>query len=819
MRQCGYGLRVLKLPANKTPTSTSRAGAATGSADQIAKGEEVGPQPKVPARAPGLAGAEHKSAVGDVASKGLAKPKVSAVYEKVRSAVPGARLLNRAFEMDKIGKPEAALELYAEAGASLPAFDERGSKTAALHQILGNRTGLALTHLGRFDEAERSLRSALSMQDDPFDREPYAPAHYNMACLELKRGGEGGEGRAMVHLEIAVLVDSDFFAPLARKDPDLADLAGAGSAFNKLTDGGSKLKYSEVEDRLSELKLQAAPRLPAGMASSNELSGKIGKLVIQAGASSDEIQRPLWSAQSLIGRATAADIKQLESALQALPEVNIPERAQAEAGGVLRLGLARAREQGVAQAIDQFTGRGPHWQNHTIGEGGYSSREHGLHEGFDYDRFQTLRAAFAQTLDAGPDAAGLEDLTIQWEGFKSHVQAACDDPWLRPDRDGEPSEFSDLQYEARFATLHSATVYSIGSDRLQRDIAAIDASLEKGERTFELDVALPNLPTIKGSGTLAKAGRVPFAKDGRPADFEALAGALRSAFDQTFTLTAKAGATKGVEWTGPKTGGAAPSADFQLSAKGLEGAADQDRDALDALIAVGLQMGMENGKRGLYSDKNLNPVRKGLDKAYGSLRDMSGSSKWGREDSLKAAIERLETAISDLGALQDPTQISLETEAVAPTQANAKGELQWPLGREPAAYSDLAVPLTAAIRGAYDLKRNDPNEGVVWSGPAGTPAKGLPRGAIKDQLSAKAFANGDPLKALVATTLQIGMEQGARVALDKNALDLKVIQLPLQVTLGQLKNAPKPLDARVAVQDASWQTYELIPVDTKQFND
>lgn len=90
-------------------------------------------------------------------------------------------------------------------------------------------------------------------------------------------------------------------------------------------------------------------------------------------------------------------------------------------------------------------------------------------------------------------------------------------------------------------------------------------------------------------------------KDNQPADFSDLAGALRKAFEFGYDFKRK-NEDKDIPWNGPPHGPACAVTCLDptdaLTAKNLRySLADQGRDLLDELLALALQMGIEQGRR------------------------------------------------------------------------------------------------------------------------------------------------------------------------------------------------------------------------------
>lgn len=88
---------------------------------------------------------------------------------------------------------------------------------------------------------------------------------------------------------------------------------------------------------------------------------------------------------------------------------------------------------------------------------------------------------------------------------------------------------------------------------------------------------------------------------GEPATFERLVGPVRDALEQAYTMVRK-DRRRGIRWNGPPIGEAERAMclefDDALRASSLkESEIDQGRDALDTILGIALQLGIEQGRR------------------------------------------------------------------------------------------------------------------------------------------------------------------------------------------------------------------------------
>lgn len=131
--------------------------------------------------------------------------RVTACQEKLPS-VGIYREVNRAFELDKMGRHQDALGIYEKIEAQVLAAQD--AKSAAVYY---NRVGLCLHHLGRDSAATLACSRALELRPN------YGAAHYNLCTIALRSGNEQA---AISHLEQALNLDGPYFRKLATEDPD-----------------------------------------------------------------------------------------------------------------------------------------------------------------------------------------------------------------------------------------------------------------------------------------------------------------------------------------------------------------------------------------------------------------------------------------------------------------------------------------------------------------------------------------------------------------------------------------------------------------------
>ncbi len=116
------------------------------------------------------------------------------------------------------------------------------------------------------------------------------------------------------------------------------------------------------------------------------------------------------------------------------------------------------------------------------------------------------------------------------------------------------------------------------------------------------------------------------------------------------------------------------------------------------------------------------------------------------------------------------------------------GIRKWPKGNKPTQFSDLTDAVTKGIRFAYSLKRRNRDRSVPWTGPDSGQSIKATCPTPEEWLSKKSLAfnledqGRDALDVLVAIAVQLGIEQGRRMTIEK--LEDKMIMFRLKLLNG-----------------------------------
>lgn len=103
----------------------------------------------------------------------------------------------------------------------------------------------------------------------------------------------------------------------------------------------------------------------------------------------------------------------------------------------------------------------------------------------------------------------------------------------------------------------------------------------------------------------------------------------------------------------------------------------------------------------------------------------------------------------------------------------SKSELDkdgWPVDKGPLPFESLADPIISAIRQAYATERKDQRRSIRWTGPNIGEDERACAPQPKEALSAKNLVFGEdyrerePLETIVTLAIQLGIEQGRRIA-------------------------------------------------------
>lgn len=110
---------------------------------------------------------------------------------------------------------------------------------------------------------------------------------------------------------------------------------------------------------------------------------------------------------------------------------------------------------------------------------------------------------------------------------------------------------------------------------------------------------------------------------------------------------------------------------------------------------------------------------------------------------------------------------------------------KWPADDEPASFEDITRPLARAVRFAYNLKRKNRDKDIPWTGlDVGPGVEHVSFGAAKklaaSNLKYSEEEQGrDALEELLGLAVQLGIEQGRRIAV--TGPEFKTLKIKLQL--------------------------------------
>lgn len=275
------------------------------------------------------------------------------------------------------------------------------------------------------------------------------------------------------------------------------------------------------------------------------------------------------------------------------------------------------------------------------------------------------------------------------------------------------------------------------------------------------------------TGRLASIEPFRWPTNGGPADFEDLTTVMGETLESAYDMTPR-DLTTDLNWTGPSTPEFArvgsPSFQERLTVESLlNNEQNFGRDPLDVIMGIGMQLGMEQGRRAVMSSPGLQQADLQLSVLESAFAN----------NNIDLAMMALNGFIS--GA-QNPMMGASVGSLMQPN-----GGMEWPANDMPVPLEELAVPLRNLLEEAYTMERIDPHLDIHWDGPA-TPSF-LPVMPFDERLTAEnllAEEQGqgrDTLDVMVAMTLQLGMEQGRRMTIHQDFRHSLQIAEMIQVAL------------------------------------
>lgn len=178
------------------------------------------------------------------------------------------------------------------------------------------------------------------------------------------------------------------------------------------------------------------------------------------------------------------------------------------------------------------------------------------------------------------------------------------------------------------------------------------------------------------------------------------------------------------------------------------------KPALHAMVSIGVQLGMEQGRRAVMSSPNVKAAGEQIDVAENALE--------------KGEVSKSRQAlVKFIHALQDPSM-----QAPLASMVREDGTIDWPEGDLPVVLDELEEPLKKLLEDAYRMERRDPDSDIPWTGPKSPMfLNDMPYDIrlTAENLRKEAVEQGkDPLDILVNITLELGMEQGRRMSVHQD---------------------------------------------------
>ncbi len=160
-----------------------------------------------------------------------------------------------------------------------------------------------------------------------------------------------------------------------------------------------------------------------------------------------------------------------------------------------------------------------------------------------------------------------------------------------------------------------------------------------------------------------------------------------------------------LNWTGPPTPGFAVEAGdttFEARIKAenlLRNEQSMGRPALHSIMSIGVQLGMEQGRRAVMSSPEVKGAGAQLDAAEMALANGQPS-------------QARQSLVNFIQALQSPSMASPLSSLV-----QADGTVKWPEGDLPVVMEELEAPMRKLLKDAFHFEQLDPNADIPWTGP------------------------------------------------------------------------------------------------------
>lgn len=291
----------------------------------------------------------------------------------------------------------------------------------------------------------------------------------------------------------------------------------------------------------------------------------------------------------------------------------------------------------------------------------------------------------------------------------------------------------------------------------------VEAAVRKMLATSELTPdAVAATREFLSTGRLASVEFLSWPENGAPADFEDLTSVMGETIEAGFDLTRR-DPNVDLTWNGPSTpdfaGVTSPSFQERLTVESLlQSEQMYGRDPLDVIMGVGIQLGMEQGRRAVMSSPGLQQANQQLDALENAFASQDSDQ----------ALQALNGFIS---SVRNPMMGGAVGSLMQPN-----GQMDWPADDLPVSMEELATPLRSLLEQAYNMEPIHSGFDIPWYGPV-MPMEMLmvPMGMgmlmmpfderlTASNLRAEEQNQGhDTLDVMVDMTLQMGMEQGRRM--------------------------------------------------------
>jgi hypothetical protein len=280
--------------------------------------------------------------------------------------------------------------------------------------------------------------------------------------------------------------------------------------------------------------------------------------------------------------------------------------------------------------------------------------------------------------------------------------------------------------------------------------------------------------------------------EGEALVFSELVQAVRKTIAQAYDFQ-RVNPEKSIDWKGPSTPQAVLTGGLgfpeRLKAERLQSyERDQGRDAMDTIIGIFLQMGIENGRRTFYKGS---AYRLALDAIQRAKLQLSNP-----KSSLDGIIANLDEALRSLKDISLARKIAGAEKSYFRTDGKDGLIYEWPGQDFPVVVDDMVKAIRLAFQAAYNFKPIYNTTNIQWMGPVisddlfGYGKYGVAYWLSAQERSRHLKVGRNPLDQILYVAHAAALEQGIRTEMFQNPR-VEWLRLRIGMTKHSLELAKK----------------------------